>query len=120
MVGVGVNLACAPDLPGRRTIALAALGPTPDRNGFAADLAAALRTELSRWRDAGLAAVLARWQAAAHPLGTPLTVHEPDGNVLSGNYAGLTPDGGLRLALADGTSRMIHAGDVMLRYQPTP
>ena len=51
---------------------------------------------------------------AAHPLGTPLTVHEPSGAALSGSFDGLEPDGALRLRLEDGTARVIHAGDVSL------
>ena len=57
---------------------------------------------------------LARWLAAAHREGSALTVHEPNGARLTGSFAGLEPDGALRLRLADGAVRVIHAGDVML------
>ena len=52
--------------------------------------------------------------AAAHPFGSALTVHEPSGERLQGQFDGLEPDGALRLRLADGACRVIHAGDVML------
>lgn len=114
VVGIGVNLAGAPELADRRARSLAEHGPAPDRDAFAAELAARFDLELGRWRQYGLEPILNRWLAAAHPPGTALTVHEPDGATLSGNFAGLERDGALRLRLADGAVRVIHAGDVML------
>ncbi len=114
VVGIGVNLAKAPQLPDRETIALGDLGPAPDRDRFAQDLAAAFATELERWRTFGLEPQIRRWLAVGTPEGTPLTVHDPSGEVLSGYFAALAPDGSLRLRLDDGSERAIHAGDVML------
>lgn len=114
VVGIGVNLAHAPDVEGRRTAALAQFGPAPDRNLFARHLAATFHEELHRWRTAGLAPLLQRWQDAAHPRGTPLTVLPPGEDRLDGTFAGLAADGSLLLALASGTVRTINAGDVML------
>ncbi len=114
VVGVGVNLAVAPELSDRKTIALSALGPPPDRDTFAHSLAAAFDRELERWRTYGLDPLLRRWQQAAHPPGTPLTVHEPGGAVLAGTFAGLAADGSLLLRLEDGSLRPIHAADVTL------
>ena len=114
IVGIGVNLALAPELPDRATIALSHAGPAPDRDSFAANLAMNFATELDRWRSFGLEPILRRWQAAAHPEGTPIRVHEPDGRITDGLFAGLADDGSLRLRLADGSVRVIHAGDVTL------
>ena len=114
VVGIGVNLAAAPVLPDRAASSLAAIGPAPDRDSFARDLAVALERELARWRQFGLEPIIARWLAAAHPQGSPLSVHGPDGARLGGTFDGLAPDGALRLRLADGSSRVIHAGDVVL------
>jgi BirA family biotin operon repressor/biotin-[acetyl-CoA-carboxylase] ligase len=114
IVGIGVNLANAPGLEGRDTIALSALGPVPDRDSFAEALASAFDRELERWRTAGLEPLLRRWQSVAHSCGTALTVHEPDGAVIAGVFAGLSQDGSLLLRLEDGTTRPIHAGDVTL------
>jgi BirA family biotin operon repressor/biotin-[acetyl-CoA-carboxylase] ligase len=114
VVGVGVNLAGAPELSDRRTRTLAELGPAPDRDAFAADLAAQFDLELARWRQYGLQPILNRWLAAAHPRGSALSVHEPNGSRIAGTFDGLDSDGALRLRLADGASRVIHAGDVML------
>lgn len=114
IVGIGVNLAIAPPVEGRAVTALAEHGPAPERDFFAEQLAFHLARELERWRGFGLEPLVARWQAAGHPAGTPLSVHGPDGEALSGTFAGLTPEGALRLRLADGAERVIHAGDVSL------
>ena len=82
-----------------------------DRDVFAAELARAMADELRRWRDTGLAPIIARWQVAAHPLGTRITLAEGG---LSGAFAGLTQDGGLRMVLDDGTCHSAHAGEITL------
>lgn len=114
IVGIGVNLAAAPELPDRATIALSAFGPAPDRDAFASELARQFAIELERWRNFRLEAVIRRWQLAAHPIGTPLQVGEPGEEPLVGTFGGLSADGTLQLRLADGTCRVIHAGEVRL------
>ena len=120
VVGIGVNLAQAPRIDGRETIALADLVPTPDRDLFAGALAMSFATELARWRNYGLDPLARRWQAAAHPSGTPLTVVPPGEPPLTGTFDGLTDDGALRLRLADGESRVMHAGDVFFAIATEP
>ena len=115
VVGIGVNLAAAPSLDERRTRTLAEFGPPPSRDDFAEALAAQFDLELGRWRQFGLAPILNRWRAAAHPPGTPLTVHEANGREISGLFEDIEPDGALRLRLEDGSLRVIHAGDVTLK-----
>jgi BirA family biotin operon repressor/biotin-[acetyl-CoA-carboxylase] ligase len=61
------------------------------------------------WRSEGIAPLRKRWLAAAHPPGTPLST--PAGE---GAFDGLDDGGALRLRLADGSMRVIHAGDVFL------
>lgn len=114
VIGIGVNLAAAPQLPDRQTVALSELGPAPDRDHFAASLAKQFDSELERWRTYGLNLLLRRWRAAAHPEGTTLLAEEPGGNRIEGTFAGLDGTGSLLLRLEDGTIRAIHAGDVML------
>lgn len=114
IVGIGVNLAQAPSVEGRETVALSAFGPSPDRDHFAASLARQFDLELERWRSFGLDQLIRRWAAAAHPLGTPLAVGEPGEVPLEGRFAGLATDGALQLSLGDGTTRTIHAGEVRL------
>ena len=114
VVGIGVNLANAPQLPDRKTVALTEFGPAPDRDLFATALAECFATDIGRWRTYGLGPVIARWQAAAHPQGTALLVGEPGEPAVAGTFAGLSDDGALLLRLADGTKRSIHAGEVRL------
>lgn len=119
VVGIGVNLAEAPDLPDRETLSFAAFGPAPDRNLFAGSLAGLFARELERWRTYGLEPVLQRWQAAGLPKGTPLKVHDGTAVAVDGKVAGLAEDGSLLLLLPNGATRPIHAGDVMIADQGT-
>jgi len=114
VVGVGVNLAKAPEVEGRAVAALSDVIAPPDRDRFAVQLSTAFSLELERWRTAGLAPLLRRWQSAAHRAGTPLMVNAPGEEMVSGRFAGLSPEGSLLLTLADGTVRTINAGDVLL------
>lgn len=114
VLGIGVNLAAAPDIADRKTIALSDVGTTISRDAFAEDLAHSFGTELERWRTYGTAPLLRRWTAAAHPEGTAMRVHGEDAAPVEGTFAGLGADGALMLRLADGSTRAIHAGDVML------
>ena len=115
IVGVGVNLAHAPHLPDRKTAALADHGPAPDLETFAASLARHFARRLSDWRTYGLGATLQSFlNGAIHAQGSPLTVHDGEGVRLSGSFAGLDEtDGALRLRLADGTERVMRAGDLI-------
>jgi BirA family transcriptional regulator, biotin operon repressor / biotin---[acetyl-CoA-carboxylase] ligase len=115
ILGMGVNLAHHPQGLDRPVASIASLGATPpDPAHFAAQLAEHFTHWLSRWRGEGVATILSAWQAKAHPQGTPLTANLPDGVTLSGSYQGLDNDGALKLALADGAVRAIHAADVFL------
>jgi len=114
VIGIGINLASAPEVDDRRTRAVSEFAPSPGVETFAYRLAEQFDLELARWRQFGLEPILNRWRVVAHPLGTLLTVHEPSGALVSGAFDGLEPDGALRLRLEDGTARVIHAGDVSL------
>lgn len=112
VVGVGVNLAHAPDLTERATAYLTALGSIVSPQALVDILAATLTARLTDWRaDAGI--IFSAWSARAHPMGTSLSA-EIDGVRLEGAFSGLTPDGALQLRLPDGSFRVIHAGDVFL------
>jgi len=114
VIGIGVNLAHHPALVDRPTTALGEHAPAPDPASFCDTLAEIFGRWLSRWRGEGLAPVRERWLAAAHPPGSALSVHLPDGERIEGLFDGLDGDGALRLRLADGTAHVIHAGDVFL------
>ena len=114
VVGIGANLAAAPTVADRSVASLGQSRVAPPRDLFASVLADQFATELRRWREFGHEPILARWLAAAHPVGTPLSVHQSDGSGIAGTFDGLAEDGALRLRLQGGESRVIHAGDVML------
>ena len=114
VIGIGANLAVAPDMPDRQTVSLADLnGSAPDPDAFLEDLAAALAHWLARWRGEGLEPIRKRWVDRAHAVGTALAASAPTGR-LEGLFDGLEPDGALRLRCADGRIERISAGDIHL------
>lgn len=114
VIGIGVNIEHHPDIPGRATTSLAAHGAGVTAAAFAETLADSVARWLARWRSEGLAPVRDRWLARAHPPGTALSAHLPDGERADGLFAGLDATGALILRLASGEQRVIHAGDVFL------
>jgi BirA family biotin operon repressor/biotin-[acetyl-CoA-carboxylase] ligase len=110
VIGCGVNLAHHPTDLGRPATSLAALsGPASEPATFLDTLAESFARQLGDWRRLGPAVIRTRWCAAAHPPGTALST--PAGH---GLFEGLDETGALRLRLADGTTQVIHAGDVFL------
>lgn len=115
VIGIGINLAQAPELADRRTACLTALGHPMDRDAVGTTLAQCMADTLLVWRSGGWpAAILTRWHAAAHPLGTALTLTEGEHAGLTGRFDGLEQDGSLALRLGDGRRIIIRAGDVTL------
>lgn len=112
IVGIGVNIASAPDLPDRATTALVMHGDRRNAAAVLEAIAGAFAVRLAQWRGAPLAATLAAWEARATPRGTAISVHAE--GVVTGAFDGLADDGSLRLRLADGTIRAIYAGDVIV------
>jgi BirA family biotin operon repressor/biotin-[acetyl-CoA-carboxylase] ligase len=110
-VGFGVNLASAPPLEDRQT---AALGCAIMPEAFAPLLAASFARLLEAWRSSETSALIRAWQERAHPPGTRLTVHAGKDETVSGRFAGLDPDGALRLQRDDGSIELVRAGDVDL------
>lgn len=64
-----------------------------------------------RWRNEGLAAVRAAWLERAARLGEEITVRLP-GVELKGRFHGLDESGAMLLDMADGSRRLVSAGDV--------
>lgn len=115
VIGFGVNLAGHPEDLERPCASLRALtGSAPDARSFLEELAASFARWLSRWRQEGLAPVRSAWLAAAHPPGTALSTSTASDAWVEGLFDGLDQSGALRLRLADGTSHVVHAGDVFL------
>ena len=110
VAGFGVNLAVAPAIAGKAT---AALGGIVSPQAFAPLLAGGFARLLQAWRSAEPEAFARAWLARAHPPGTALTAHSSKEEVVSGTFAGIEPDGALRLDLG-GRVQLIRAGDVAL------
>jgi BirA family biotin operon repressor/biotin-[acetyl-CoA-carboxylase] ligase len=110
VIGFGVNLVTSPrdlDRPTTSIAELAGIAPTPA--AFVEILAESFKRWLHRWRAEGVAAVRRAWIAAAFPPGTALSTSEGEGL-----YEGIDEEGALRLRLADGSLRLIRAGDVFV------
>jgi BirA family biotin operon repressor/biotin-[acetyl-CoA-carboxylase] ligase len=109
VLGIGVNLAVAPELPDRPTSALDPGGGIV-AVAFLSTLASALAARRAQWRADGFEAVRGDWLARAHPPGTPIAICATG---QKGRFAGLADDGALRLELATGHEARIHAGDIL-------
>ena len=113
-IGIGVNLAHHPTDTDRRATSLAVHDVAIAPEDFLETLAEAFARWVECWRGQGIDMIRRRWVTKAHPTGTPLNVRLPDGTAFDGLFDGLDPEGALILRLADGTRRVIHAGDVFL------
>lgn len=116
VVGIGINLAFAPEIAGRETACIAALNPKYEAEpDYALTLLASrVGNSLARWRSEGLAPLIQRWGNAALPAGSPLSVNTGDNEILRGTFGGLDPTGALLLRLENGVTQTIHAGEVSL------
>lgn len=114
VVGIGVNLARAPEISGRKTAAISDHVSAPSVEDFASKLGHSFAGWLSSWRIHGLDLILRDFvYSCGYREGTALTVHDTDGSRIDGFYAGFEQtDGALRLRLADGSERVIRAGDI--------
>ena len=106
--GIGVNLASAPEVPGRATAALPAPAPAPE------EAAAALIASIDHWRGVreaeGFGAIRRAWLDRGPPAGALTTVTGPAGTV-TGGFEGLDETGALLLRTALGMET-VTAGDV--------
>lgn len=109
--GFGVNLARAPRLPDRPA---ASFDGRITPQAFAPLLAASFARLLHLWRVSEPGLLSQAWLMRAHPIGTRLSVHGNAGEVLSGRFDGIEPDGALRLTRSDGAIEIVRAGDVLV------
>lgn len=114
IVGVGVNLRTAPDVPGRAVASLQGAGYAVGRDAFAQAVDASWERCLDLWHGGGWNALRQEWVVRAHRIGTALSVHGADGEPVRGTFAGVNSEGALQLDLGGSTTRTIHAGEVVL------
>ena len=67
-----------------------------------------------RYEALPLETLISAWRERAQGIGRPITVNLPDES-LSGTFRDLAADGALQLELADGSTQLIHNGDVFFR-----
>lgn len=112
VIGIGINLMHAPEIPGKPATTLKAHGAQASPR----DAANRLLQELDFWLDAfatsGPAAIIDAWQLRAHPIGTPLTVQTAERST-AGSYAGLSPKGELLLHVENRIERF-QTGEILL------
>jgi BirA family transcriptional regulator, biotin operon repressor / biotin---[acetyl-CoA-carboxylase] ligase len=111
-LGVGVNLAAAPEALDQRASCIAAYAPAPSPRAFLDQLAARLAYWDGRLICEGFEPLRQAWLARAYGLGANARV-EGGAGVLEGRIAGLSPRGELELDTSAGFVR-IAAGDIIL------
>jgi BirA family biotin operon repressor/biotin-[acetyl-CoA-carboxylase] ligase len=112
VVGIGVNVAVAPEVAGRTTTSLAAQGLPANRDGFAQALATEWSQALTRWHLGEWPVLRQDWLSRAHSVGTLVSVKDREQGELTGAFAGIDEDGVALLRMADGRIHPIHAGDI--------
>lgn len=115
-VGIGVNLAHAPEGTERPATALVHhlrgdVTAPPTVEAAAAKLAEAFAVWMDRWETLGFQPILDAWRARTGGLDGP-AVARLGRETVEGTAEGVAPDGALKLRLADGSLRLISAGDV--------
>lgn len=117
-IGMGLNLAHHPEGLEYPATSLAAMGAgtvTPDEVLDA--LARSFDSWLTKWRGVqGFATIREAWLKRAQGLGEAITVRLAQES-FEGTFEGLAPDGTLQVRLADGSLRLVAAGDVFFRGQ---
>ncbi len=98
VMGIGINLAFAPQIPGRFTTCLAEHGVTVAPLVAAQTVLASLSGWLEAFEAQGAAFIQTAWLQAAHPLGTAISVRGVDVTT-QGRFAGLSPTGALQLCV---------------------
>lgn len=111
-IGIGVNIASKPSLPDRVTFCLAELLPAPPAPEI---LAKALLHKLAHWHETRLAQgftpIRDAWLRHGPAMGAAVSVKR-DGALIEGAFAGLSPEGGLKLA-KDSEVQLILAGEII-------
>jgi BirA family biotin operon repressor/biotin-[acetyl-CoA-carboxylase] ligase len=110
VLGLGANLARAPDLADRPTTCLAAHAPPPDPEAAAVALVGAVERWRRRMAEQGIGPLLDAWQRRGPRQGAELTLRSGAGET-TGLYRGLDGDGAL-LIETDGRTRRFATGEL--------
>ena len=110
VLGIGVNVSFAPEVPEMRYRG-ACLGGTVE--AALERLTAALGRRLAQWRRDGFAAIRTEWLAKAGPMGLEVDVKLGE-ELVRGRFAGMDGEGALLLDTAAGPRRIV-AGELLAR-----
>jgi BirA family transcriptional regulator, biotin operon repressor / biotin---[acetyl-CoA-carboxylase] ligase len=114
VLGIGINLAVAPQIEDRAVTHLGEHGPVPMPETMLAALRGTMAQWLGVWDDGrGIADIRSAWLERAGPAGEPMAINAGNGRS-EGLFAGLAADGALLLAMPDGSHRRFAFGDVVL------
>lgn len=111
-IGIGVNITSKPNLPDRATACLAEFLPAAPAPEI---LAAALLQNLAHWHETRLAQgftpICHAWLRHGPTMGAAVSVKR-DGALIEGAFAGLSPEGALKLAKGSEV-QLILAGEII-------
>ncbi len=117
VIGMGINthqMELPDELANTATSFYRETGRKPNRAELLARILLELEKVLPLLESTDPAPLLAAWQKHDRLLGKSVNVIETNGSY-TGTAVGLSPTGSLRIALADGSERLVLAGDVSLR-----
>lgn len=117
-VGIGINLASAPDDTPYTATALRSICSAPPGPDQALEILSARWDHWYRaWLSGGFAPLRTAWLARADGLGQVVTARL-EGGALQGVFTGLSETGALELRLPSGLTQAISAGEVFFGRQP--
>lgn len=110
-LGIGINVASAPELASYPIASLAQHGATEPAAALRLRLRAALAARAQQWDQQGFQAIRAAWHQRAFGLGQQVRATLGQ-EAIVGTALGLSPDGALEIETPDGRIRSISAGEV--------
>ncbi len=115
VAGFGLNVAHAPEVPGRLTTKVDEWrSDGADVRTIVGNLSLFFADNLARWRTDGFEPFRRLWMSEGPTFGDALKVDLGNGMTIEGAYSGLADDGALRLTLSSGKIELVHAGEVSL------
>lgn len=116
VVGIGVNIRSAPEMPGRHLACLAQLGLSPAPEALAKMIMDHLSAGLAAFASSGADFVRDAWLSRAHKIGTRLAVMTGD-DYTEGLFHGLGPEGQLLLLTEGNKVKPFLSGETSMMLQ---
>lgn len=112
VLGLGLNIAHAPEDPDRAITGLAAMGYSETAETALSQILPSLSRLYEIWSKSGLTARLRdRWQSHAACLGQTISIHRHGQETLEGIYHGISPAGALLVDVGD-MHYELHSGEI--------